>query len=409
MTDASKSSLGWLDTSEHERRSVLELVSALNEPGTLDELGIGSIRDTIADSLFPGTSTIQTRARYFLFIPWILQMVERSSTRYVEDRAQRLQLRLCHALDKTHGPNEGVIGRESGAKLQSWPLSIYWLGLERWGIRRHPGSLASYFESLRRPSSWLLLGRALEEPVEGRRDEAADGVLGYWAAIPDVPLDFPDDASFALNAEEGHFLRERVVLTHPDSFLAHILQTSNAGDSDAAHYPWDHSAAASASASVRDWLHDARLFSLVHRGGVLLFNLMLARELENADQFDEFSTELAEWSESIAASRHDLERWDRQAMWARLRSANPRLRVPTRTFADRWYELAVAQAGQAVGELPEARRLIRDREHALKGPRARLTHAEARERRQGYPTSARLEFRRTQVQRITADILEALE
>lgn len=46
-----------------------------NEPGTLDELGIGSIRDTFSDELFPGTSTIQTRARYFLFVPWIMQMV----------------------------------------------------------------------------------------------------------------------------------------------------------------------------------------------------------------------------------------------------------------------------------------------------------------------------------------------
>ena len=72
MTVLSMSTLTWLDSSEHERRSVLELVSALNEPGTLDELGIGTIRDTIADTLFPGTSTIQTRARYFLFIPWIL-------------------------------------------------------------------------------------------------------------------------------------------------------------------------------------------------------------------------------------------------------------------------------------------------------------------------------------------------
>ena len=54
---------------------------ALNEPGTLDELGIGPIRDTIADTLFPGTSTIQTRARYFLFIPWILQKAEEGSLR----------------------------------------------------------------------------------------------------------------------------------------------------------------------------------------------------------------------------------------------------------------------------------------------------------------------------------------
>ena len=65
MTSAFNSTLSWLDSSERERRAVMELVSALNEPGTLDELGIGSIRDTIANALFPGTSTIQTRARYF--------------------------------------------------------------------------------------------------------------------------------------------------------------------------------------------------------------------------------------------------------------------------------------------------------------------------------------------------------
>ena len=409
MTDESRSSLGWLDTSEHERRSLLELVSALKEPGTLDELGIGSIRDTIADMLFPGTSTIQTRARYFLFIPWILQMIEAGSRRYAEDRAQRLQLQLCHALDTSHGPNAGVIGRESGAALQRWPLSIYWLGLERWGIRRHPGSITSYFASLRRPSSWLLLGRALEEPVEGRRDEAVDGVWSNWAAIPDAPRDFPEGASFALTAEEGRHLRERVVLTHPESFLAHILQSSSAGDSDSADYPWDHGAAQSARPSVREWLHDARLFSLVHRGAVLLYNLMLARELEDADRIDEFSTGLAEWSESMSASRPDLENWDREAMWRRLLGANPRLRRPTREFADRWYELAATQAVQAIGELPEAQRLIREREYALKRARARLTYAEARDRRRGYPTSARLEFRWTQVKTITSDVLEALE
>ena len=409
MTDESRSSLGWLDTSEHERRSIIELVSALNEPGTLDELGIGSIRDTIADRLFPGTSTIQTRARYFLFIPWILQMVEAGSPRHAEDRAQRLQLRLCHALDKAHGPNAGVIGREAGAVLQRWPLSIYWLGLERWGIRRRSGSISSYFASLRRPPSWRMLGRALAEPVEIRRDEAADGVPSNWVAIPDAPPDLPQVASFVLTAEEGHFLRERVVLTHPESFLAHILQNSNAGDSGVADYPWDHPAAQSAPASMRDWLHDARLFSLVHRGGVLLYNLMLARELENEDRIDEFSTGLAKWSESMSASRPDLERWDRQAMWDRLLGANPRLRRRTRDFADRWYEVAATQTGRSIGDLPMAQRLIREREHALKRDRARLTYAESRDRRRGYPTSARLEFRWTQVQRITSDILEALE
>ena len=67
------------------------------------------------------------------------------------------------------------------------------------------------------------------------------------------------------------------------------------------------------------------------------------------------------------------------------------------------------QTGGSIGNSTEAQRLIREREHVLKGGRARLTYAEARDRRRGYPTSARLEFRWTQVQRITSDIMSALE
>ena len=114
MNDVSNSTLSWLDSSEHERRTVLQLVSALNEPGTLDELGIGSIRDTFSDELFPGTSTIQTRARYFLFIPWIMQMVEESSTPNHANHARRLQLQLRNALVKRHASEPGVIGRGAG-------------------------------------------------------------------------------------------------------------------------------------------------------------------------------------------------------------------------------------------------------------------------------------------------------
>ena len=408
MTNLSNSTFGWLDSSEHERRAVLELVSALNEPGTLDELGIGSIRDTIADALFPGTSTIQTRARYFFFIPWILQMVESGSVRRAEERALQLQLQLCYALDKAHGPNEGVIGREAKAALQRWPLSIYWLGLARWGIRRDSGSIPSYFATLRQPSSWRLAGRALEEQVEGRRDEAADGVRGNWADVPKPPPGFPEIASFALTPEEGHFLRERVVLTHRQTYLAHILQTNEAGESIAAISPWDHPAAQTAPASVRAWLHDARLFSLVHQGGTLLYDLMLAEALEDEESIDEFSDDLGAWDESMAAAEPDLERWDRAAMWQRLWSANPRLRRRTQEFADRWYILAATQPASSLVGRREARDLIRQREHALKGARARLTYAEARDRRRGYPTPARLQFRWPQVQRITADILNAL-
>jgi hypothetical protein len=44
-----------------------------------NELGTGSIRDAFAE-LFPGTSVIQIRLRYALFIPWLYTELESDRT-----------------------------------------------------------------------------------------------------------------------------------------------------------------------------------------------------------------------------------------------------------------------------------------------------------------------------------------
>jgi hypothetical protein len=72
------SSFAWLDTSERDKRRALDVIDLFQQKETVDELGLGSVRDTIADILAPGTSTIQTRARYFFFIAWIYRNLERS-------------------------------------------------------------------------------------------------------------------------------------------------------------------------------------------------------------------------------------------------------------------------------------------------------------------------------------------
>lgn len=58
----------WLDHSESDRRKALDVVDLFRVQDTRDELGIGTVRDALADALFPGISTIQTRDRYLLFI-----------------------------------------------------------------------------------------------------------------------------------------------------------------------------------------------------------------------------------------------------------------------------------------------------------------------------------------------------
>lgn len=70
------SSFTWLDTTERDRREALDLIKLFSEQGTVDELGVGTVRDAIADLLFPGTSTIQTRAKCFLLVPWVYLRLE---------------------------------------------------------------------------------------------------------------------------------------------------------------------------------------------------------------------------------------------------------------------------------------------------------------------------------------------
>lgn len=74
-------SLGWVDFSKSDRNMVLSVLRQLTEPGAIDELGIGTIRDGFANILFPGTSTIQTRAKYLFLIPYICLELERGICR----------------------------------------------------------------------------------------------------------------------------------------------------------------------------------------------------------------------------------------------------------------------------------------------------------------------------------------
>ena len=65
-----------LQPMHHGSGSDEQIMALFQERESRDELGLGAIRDSIADHLFPGTSTIQTRLRYMPFIPWLFRMLE---------------------------------------------------------------------------------------------------------------------------------------------------------------------------------------------------------------------------------------------------------------------------------------------------------------------------------------------
>ena len=109
---APASSIGWLDLDAAASERVGTLLRSLEEPGTLDVLGLGSVRDAFSDMLSPGTSTVQTRLRYFIFLPWILKRLETQCVSPADfpRRLREDEARLIDCL-RHLGPDQGVVGR----------------------------------------------------------------------------------------------------------------------------------------------------------------------------------------------------------------------------------------------------------------------------------------------------------
>jgi len=127
-------SLTWLDFSSADREKMRRVLDLFKEQGTVDEMGLGTLRDALADALFPGTSTIQTRLRYMLFVPWLYQRLERRCGQMGDlGRAARdAEIELIGPL-ASGDDAEGVIGSRARVGLSRLPSQVYWAGLVRWG------------------------------------------------------------------------------------------------------------------------------------------------------------------------------------------------------------------------------------------------------------------------------------
>ena len=404
------SSFGWLDHDDGERRRMMEVINLFREKGTLDELGIGTIRDTYAERFFPGTSTIQSRARYFLFIPWLYRQVEseRVSSNRADKRARELQWRIVQSLTAGgEGPNAGVIGIEAGENIQRLPSTIYWQGLRRWGIRLFEGSTERYHASL---DGYYREERAVKSSDGGELLDSAH--RNWFGSLPPAPNTLLAETTFALTLDEAEFLSERIRRSCGDSLLAACL-TPSVTRKRQAHAPWDLGGLDSLSIGLRQDIDDARRYSLVMEGAILLYNCMLAelaseRALSlSEDRIERYGLALDRWADEMTGIHEELRNWDRPAFWGRLRLLNPRIPPGAIQFSESWIQLAI-QGPRSVRDNEVARTLIHNRESRLKGTLARLANPRALERWSGESGVGRLTYRWGNAKRILLDILDGL-
>ncbi len=223
--------IGWIDYGSRDRNKILSVLSLLSTPEAVDELGIGVVRDGFANILFPGISTIQTRAKYFLLVPYIMMELEREnilSPKSFLDRLSKEEIALISLLKKDNA--KGVFGGRAGERLQRKPSSIYWNGFYTFGIFQNYArlSLNGYVRAvcaLKREKR-LLSAIGHIEKSEGTGDaDMYCSACGFWR-VPPPPENWRENVTMELTVEEASFLRERIIKSEhsKDSLLAYILR-----------------------------------------------------------------------------------------------------------------------------------------------------------------------------------------
>lgn len=397
------SALTWLDSSADEQRRMRELLNLFTESETLDDLGVGQIRDTFSDLVFPGTSTLLTRARYLVIVPWCYMLAEKRGLTGERFQAtvERYEREFIKWMRDAGSP-PGLIGRVSGPTVKTLPSALYANALDSYGIR------------------------LADQPPSGRTrydggGELTHRQLGMWhATTPTPPPDFPRrlEGGLDLTRAEAGWIEDRILDTQRETLLGQLLLCDHGVDTDSSA-PWMDPAASDISAATRRQLEHARLFSGAIHGAHLLYNLMVAERYEASgydaveDPVASYRAALEDWSAEVRGDPA-YGRWDRDDFWSMLIAANPRVgsNVAARQFVTAWVDAvlsgeALIAAGQEVGST-HLRHLIAGRERFVKHQQARLTSTARLKAWSGNSGAGRLVFRWPQVRRILGDIQTGL-
>jgi hypothetical protein len=403
--------IAWLDASSEDQRRMREIVNLFSERESRDELGIGQVRDALSDALWPGTSTLFTRARYFLFIPWCFRAAaeSRNDAAKASALADRHERRLIQALLDA-GERDGVIGGTVGKALKNLPSTLYWGGMRVHGILADP--------TLSRNDAIIAeLDRAHRRHPQTAEYE--DETVPVWhdsafhSTLPPVPPSFPAEVpeGFALPASEAAWLRDRMLTSAPDTMLAYALQHRPDAGSEV---PWEDSVLRSADGERASVLDDARRFAVLMHSAALLYNLLLAEAYEHEgfdrveNPVDDYRERLARWAQQPNL-RQDINSWDCDGFWRRVLEQNPAVNMRSRRFIDGWLDLLGTADVASLAENQNARRFIRAREGEHKRSQARLVNKRLLQAWLGSAGSRLLVYRWTQLLPVLHDIHNGLK
>jgi len=406
--------IGWIDFSPEHRDRVASVLEMLRPEGVIDELGIGVLRDSLADLMFLGLNTIQTRAKYFFLVPYTLHeyrrlpLAKRRKTppeKYLEDREYEVMWRLAEKYE--HKTGSGVIGitKVRPQKIMRRPSAIYWNGLAVFDLVGH---------GERGVEAFLRSCAHAEGPL------SADVLTGDDAPGDDRDVDHANPFMLGLSYQENWFehltldltqaeaklLSDRMRLAGRDMLLGALLEDKDLFDafSQASTFAEFAKLATRKNMLTRPLLETVWLahdFSELMMGAHITYNSLLQRRISDGSR-DGFHEEWLSWAMSWKSRQLFEGGFDPNLVLHRA----PRVRPHTRKFVLDWWDLV----NHDLHNIRARDALVENQEFNTKRAKARLKTGRLEGVRESkWIGLTRLEYRMPQVKTIVGDIYIGLK
>jgi hypothetical protein len=410
--------IGWIDFSANDRDKVSQVIQLLGEEGSVDELGVGTVRNSLSDWLFPGMSTIQTRAKYFLIVPRIIKDYQlliqhkrykgsfreyfyKSENEIIQQLAQKYQ----------GGKENGVFGITLAGQLDKElarkPSSIYWNGLRVHQIINTELSLAEYFSRFDQSTH---NGFELTESTNDEQgdDQDADYNDPFGILLPDSNQAWRENLDIPLSREEASFLKHHFIdcsnnpNKDPDNLLGIILSKQNFTQDFLAANDFNQMAEAFLEIALpkmtKRVLSMASMFDLLIHGAHIRYNIQLQQQMGTEEKAKEFMQDWNEWIGKISKKRKKLKGFEIDYLFSDIAINTKPF---TKRFIHNWFE-AIKDNSDNTVLLDE---MVADQEYMNKKKKARIK-GNKKETYNGWIGLNGLEYRYKDVKGIVADIVK---
>lgn len=386
--------ISWLDASAAETSRMREIVRLFETPESVDDLAIGQFRDSISNSLFPGTSVLHVAARYLLLVPWCIQSAGNAKTgdliRAGGEQAERKLIRRFKELEL-----DRFIGRLAGDRIAQLPSAAYWSALRAWGVVRGDIERSA-------------IGDAMLDEAGARRDGMPHDPV-WHSGLPPAPEGFPGTEEFGLelDREEAEWVRDRVLATVRGSLLAQLVSKPQRVQKTS-YAPWADAAAENATGEAAVWLAHGEAYSAVQYGLDAVYAYLVTVEAQRRFEPDAEPPDaklINEWYENDYYRRL-LRDWDVSGFVAMATVANPRIQIQSIAFLRRAVD--EFRSGHHPATNGTLHFMVREREKRAKGANSRFVN-ERRLRAWEAPAEIHHQtFRWNQVRSMLRDVKEGL-